>query len=83
MNCLPLGNGFSCMGHERHVDHVQLMKERKPACVGRRLTSQIQKYWGSFSRIGLQSIDKMRVGLLDTVNLMNPAQHQLGQGILV
>jgi hypothetical protein len=71
------------MGNERHVDHVQLLKERRPACVGTRVTSLIQKYCESFSRIGLQSIDKMRVGLLDTVNLMNPAQHQMGQGILV
>lgn len=66
------------MGHERHVDHVQLMKERRLVKRVPTHAGLIQKDGESFSRIGLQSIDKMRVGLLDTVNLMNPAQHQLG-----
>jgi len=38
---------------------------------------------GSLGIIGLQSIDKVGIGLHDPLDLMNPAQHQLGEGILV
>src|SRR5262249_7648103 len=43
-------------------------------------TGQIE---GLFNVTGLQSIDEMGISLRDTLDLMNPAQDQLGQGILV
>lgn len=45
--------------------------------------SCVREDFGLLGFTSLQSIDKMGVGLLDAVDLMNPAQHQLGQGILV
>jgi len=50
--------------------------------VTRRAKRLYEACW-SLGIAGLQSIDKMRLGLLDAVDLMDPAQHQLGQSILV
>lgn len=71
------------VGEARHADHLQLMKKETPAYVGTHMIRLNQKEGESLGHIGLESIDKMGVSLLNTVYLVNPAQHQLGQGILI